>query len=100
MGGSSDAAESAGSKGSAFTSMPGRDCSPSWFAEDGRTDAPLCQGFNVLDESPLLFKILPAILGKSILLGLSLFLLTLVHSPKQSRAGMTALPGGHVGRVN
>ena len=61
---------------------------------------PLCQGFNVLDESPLLFKILPAILGKNILLGLSLFLLTLVHSPKQRRAGTTALPGGHVGRVN
>lgn len=61
---------------------------------------PLCQGFSVLDESPLLFKILPAILGKSILLGLSLFLLTLVRSLKQRRAGTIALPGGHVGRVN
>lgn len=61
---------------------------------------PLCQGFNVLGESPLLSKILHAILGKSILLGLSLFFLTLVHSPKQRRAGMTALLGGHVGRVN
>ena len=100
LGRSSDAAESAGSKGSTFTSRPGRDCSPPALLRTGGLMRPLCQGFNVLGESPLLSKILHAILGKSILLGLSLFFLTLVHSPKQRRAGMTALLGGHVGRVN
>ena len=97
-------------KSSVQPKVPGPREAPSQALQEGIAPHPgllrteglmhsLCECFKVLDESPTLSKILPAILGKSIPSQLSLFLPTLVHSRKR-RAGRTTLLGGQVGRVN